>query len=32
VRTEHGVFRDQRAIEVDREGGDALGEVGGELD
>jgi hypothetical protein len=32
VRTEDGILRDERAVEVDREGGDALGEVGRKLD
>jgi hypothetical protein len=32
VRTEDSVLRDERAVEVDREGGDALGEVGRKLD
>jgi hypothetical protein len=30
ARAEHGVLRDQRAVEIDREGGDAVGEVGRE--
>jgi hypothetical protein len=32
VRTEDSVLRDERAVEVDREGRDALGEVGRKLD
>ena len=32
VRAEYGVLRDERAVEIDREGGDAFGEVGRELD
>jgi hypothetical protein len=32
VRAEHCVLRDQRAVEIDREGGDVLGKAGGELD
>jgi hypothetical protein len=32
VRAEDGVRRDERAVEIDREGGDAVGEVGRKLD
>jgi hypothetical protein len=32
VRAEHDVLRDERAVEIDREGGDVLGKVGRELD
>jgi hypothetical protein len=32
VRSQDGILRDERAVEIDREGGDAVGEVGGKLD
>jgi hypothetical protein len=32
VRAEDGILRDERAVEIDREGGDTLGEVGRKLD